>query len=192
MLPTFLHQLILVGLCCLVTGDYLSSNPYLIHSSYYRQNNPAFYYPDKYYVSQSRKVQSYAVPKYAAASNYQKVAVKPSAKQVVKQAVKQPQTYRVWAYQAKNVHRWPASNSFARSQYDLNQQVQSESYNRPTYRRTNQIKSDFIKKSNSAVSYQKKIDFLDAKKKKAQPASVCKRPGEGKQFDLRYDYNSDY
>lgn len=168
MLQNYLHSLVLIGLCCLATCDYLNSNPFLIHNSYYRQNNPAFYYPDKYYVSQSRQMQSYAVPKYAA-SNYQKVAVK--------QSVKQPQTYRVWAYQNKNLHRWPASNSFARSQYaaDLNQQVQSESYNRPTYRRQNQIK-----KSNSAVSYQKKMDFLDAKKKKAQPASVCKRPGEGK------------
>lgn len=164
MLHNCLNAFILIGLCCLANADYLNSNPHLIHSSYYRQNNPAFYYPDNYYVSQSRQVQSYAVPKYSA-SNYQKVAVK--------SAVKQPQTYRVWAYQHKNLHRWPASNSFARSQFaDLNQQ--SESYNRPTYRRQNQIK-----KSASTVSYQKKMDFLDAKKKKSsQP--VCKRPGEGK------------
>ena len=169
MFQNYLHALILFGLCCLANSDYLNSNPYLIHNSYYRQNNPAFYYPDNYYVSQSRQVQSYAVPKYSP-SNYQKVTVK--------QAVKQPQTYRVWAYQHKNLHRWPASNSFARSQYaDLNQQVQSESFNRPTYRR--QISNqNQIKKAASTVSYQKKMDFLDAKKKKSsQP--VCKRPGEG-------------
>lgn len=155
MLQNYLHQIVLIGLYCLV-----NSNPYLIqHNSYYRQNNPAFYYPDNYYVSQSRQVQSYAVPKWS--SNYQKVAVQ------------QPQNYGLWSYQQNNPHRWPLSN-YAGQFIDQNQQVQSESFNRPIiYRKQNQIK-----KASNAVSYNKKMDFFESKKKKNQP--VCKRPGEGK------------
>lgn len=111
-------------------------------NTFYRQT-PAFYYPDSYFASQSRHVQSYAIPasfsKYSDSSNYQrKVAVQP---------------YRVWAYRQNNVHRWPtiASNTFN----EQNQQVQSESYNRPIYRKQNHLK-----KTNNAVSYHKKFEFL--------------------------------
>lgn len=133
MFQSSLHQLVLIGLYCLV-----NSNPYLYHNTYYSQS-PAFYYPqDPYFVSQSRQVQSYAIPKWSS-SNHQKRTVR-------------PQNYRVWSYQHNNLHRWPVANSYYG---DQNQQVQSESYNRPIYRKQNPVK-----KSLGSVNHQKKIDFL--------------------------------
>lgn len=134
MFQFYFHQFILIGLICLV-----NSNPYLFHNTYYSQS-PSFYYPqDNYFVSQSRQVQSYAIPKWS--SNHQK------------RNVQRPQNYRVWAYQQNNLHRWPLRSAYFN---EPNQQVQSETYNRPIYRKH----QNHIKKSTDSVSYQKKMEFL--------------------------------
>ena len=161
MLANYLKQFFLIGLYCLV-----NSNPYLIqHNSYYRQNSPVSFYPDNYFVSQSRQTQSYAIPR---SSNYQKRTIQQREK-----------PYRMWTYQQNNLHRWnnnPANfyTTSANRQYNENQQVQSESFDRPIYRKQNHVK----KLNNNAISYQKKYEFLESKKKKSQPA--CKASNEGK------------